>query len=229
MLLGAATGSQFKSLVLSTTSDNIEMSNANFGAYDHSLFAVSVWVKKTAGSGYTVISQATGTEATSAFEINITTQLVISTYHGGSRNDFVGTTTTFANDTWYHILVHLDPTNGTAADRIKVWVNGSAESSTGTRSNSSSVNSATCNIGIGTTDLAVSSNWTGKIYQPALFSGSLPVIGSLYSSGQIKDITGVTGLYSLISPRHNTSTDDYVLSANWTNNGTISLSTDIPS
>lgn len=201
----------------------LRMSDTNFGAISLSKIAISCWVYPQSGL-FEIFKQWDGT-ASSAYSIKLEGSTVaIRTKHGSSTNEFLGSTT-FSINTWYHILIHLDPTNGTSSSRIKVWINGSAETaSSSTLANSSSINNSTLDVYWG--DSA-----NHLIYQPAIYSGVLPAIGDVYLSGaRALDLT-YSGLYSYIDTSNDNILDDYFISTNWTDDGAgndVALSTNIP-
>ena len=209
-----------------TGSNYLSMSDSNFGSYSLTTLAISIWVQPS-NNPVVIIGHATGSAADSAFDLTLTNvsgtlRYTAATYHGSSSNSFVSTT---GASGWDHLLIHFDPTNGTSGNRIKMWLNGSAETAfTSSLTNSTSMNNATTDVRIGSSYFG----YTGDIYQPGIFSGSLPAIGDVYNNGP-KDIRGVSGLYSLIQTDNGNITDDYVISTNWTNNGGVALSTDVPS
>jgi len=87
------------------------------------------------------------------------------------------------------------------------------------------INNPTTGVGIGGS-AGGAFLWDGKVYQPGVFSGTNPSIGSVYSAGKV-DILGVSGLMSLQNPSV-TVTEDDVLAAAWTNNNTATANVDIP-
>lgn len=70
----------------------------------------------------------------------------------------------------------------------------------------------------------------GLIYSGAFFSGSLPAAADVFdgTAGKLKDLSALPGLYSLLDNAGDVITSDAVLATDWTNNGTATISTDIP-
>lgn len=219
-------GSKYKSLNFNGTSSYLSMSDADFGAFTYSKFSISLWFNtNNTASTRSLYGKMNGVDR--CFEIQASNSISVNTYHGGDANTVNGNTTFLAN-TWNHILVHVDPTNATPANRLKFWINGAAETYSSTDySANTAVNDSSADVTIGALGDA-SSFFDGKIYQPAFFDNTLVPIASVYNAGVIRDITGVAGLYSLINTANNNITDDYVLSTNWTNNNSVVLSNSKP-
>lgn len=207
-----------KSLLFSG-GNSLTMLDADFGSISASKIAVSFWYKGS-DSGMDFFTQYGASDSASSFQISSSSSGVLAaSFHGSSSNTFLSTTA-YSSSVWKHFLIHLDPTNATTGDRIKMWVNGVAETaSSSSLTNNSTMNNSSASVTLGTN--------TGRIYQPAFFSGTLPAISDVYSSGP-RDIRGVAGLYSYIDTTGDNITDDYKLSAAWTNNSSVTLSTDIP-
>lgn len=209
-----------------SSSQYLELSNANFGSYDHAKFALSVWVKReSTGALMPIVAKRTGgNEFQLIFESagNITLRTF------DASNGEIKTTATYnSTSVWYHILAHYDGNNATAGDRMRLWVDGTEITSFATDTNpNGAVASAGGSVRIGGFS---SSYFDGLIYQPAFFSGSLPAIGSVYNAGAPMDISGLTGLHSLLSCKWGDITKDQILAANWTNNNAAVSSLTVPS
>lgn len=206
---------------------NINMSDSDFGAVSTSKIAISFWVKSSATTGLEVYAKEGASASDSSFKIAFTTYdashtiLQAFTFHGSSYNQYNSAILPLFSN-WTHILVHLDPTNATSTDRIKVWINGSLDTPSLTSlTNNSSMNDSSANIE------SVYFGNAYKVYQPCLFSGALPSTTDVYNSGKPKEIRNVANLYSYIDTTSDNLTNDYVLTPNWTNSS-VSLSTDIP-
>ena len=146
-------------------------------------------------------------------------------FSGASDAEYVTTDSYTSTSDWYHILVHFD-----GSDEVRLWINGSRITSFSTSTPPfATLNNSDRRITIGALQsFSFLAPFDGLIYQMAFFSGSFPSISSLYDSGHPKDIRGVSGLYSLLDVAGGDVTSDYVLSANWTNNNTVTASSTIP-
>jgi len=208
---------------------SLTMSAADFGNYSQNKAAFSFWYKATAGTTSPgTIFNADGSIVVNFSALTSTTLgLQAISYHssGGAANQYISAAldinSTLAS--WTHFLIHLDPLNSTPTDRIKVWVNGSADTATSADLNQNS------QIYIGSSTRTLCGlNSNVKIYQPVFISGSLPAISQVYAGGKPRDVRGIAGAYSYIDTTGDNITNDYFLSANWTNSS-VTLSTDIPS
>lgn len=217
----------------------LSISNANWGTYDRAKFAISGWFKKV-NSADSIEFFNKGGDTTSAtaeeFRVLITSTAI--TFYVRQAATTVSLTTRVAdalpnNTNWNHILVHFDGNNATSTDRAKIWVNGaaitlfdsySAPTAGSAKTTTSPVYVRTvCN----TTTPGSHGATQSFIYQPAFFSGSLPAIGSVYDPVLYKDLTGVTGAYSLLDAQ-TTVGADLILVPDWTNTGGVTLTKDTP-
>ena len=102
------------------------------GDGDRRTWTFSTWVKKqgfgtTAAIGYDYM-HLFGAAYTSIYFMN-DDRLRIELYDG-STTRYADTSMLFRDPAaWYHIVVQLDTTQGTAADRVKIWVNGVRQTS----------------------------------------------------------------------------------------------------
>jgi len=97
----------------------------------------SAWIKKTVNGSYEGIFTSVY-ETGEYFEINFepSDKLEIRSKYSGSYVLRKQTTRVFRDhSSWYHIVVVLDTTNGTAEDRCKVYINGVRETSFSTNTN----------------------------------------------------------------------------------------------
>lgn len=214
------------------SSQFLSMSDANFGAFDRAKFAISVWVKReSVSTTQGIFAQYSVSAGNRAFflSFNGSNQLTFRTNADGTALDgFLATTATYAStSSWYHIMVHFDSANATAGDRMRLWVNGSEVTSFGTDTNpTAAVVDSSADMIVGAENSA-SGYFDGLIHQAAFFSGSLPAIGDVYDSGPIEDISGVTGLYSLLDA-DGSPINDAVLASDWTNNNGAVSSAVVP-
>lgn len=209
---------------------SLTMSAADFGGYSTSKIAHSFWMKLTT-TGVTSIGtifNADGSAVINFTQIDSThIALQAISYHdsGASLYNQYISASLAVNSTlqsWTHFLVHFDPLNATANSRIKVWINGSADSA--------SSSSLTQNSAIYATTTTITENGLNSnvlVYQPCFFSGSLPSISQLYNNGHALDVRGISGAYSYIDTTGDNITNDYFLTPNWTNSS-VSLSSTIP-
>lgn len=108
-------------------SASLQQTYTNTGTGAARTLTVSAWVKKCAGDGYLFSAQADGN--------NRTTMNLFSTVSGGGvafENKISGTSSytssvaTFRDPSaWYHVVYAVDTTQGTASNRVKIYINGS--------------------------------------------------------------------------------------------------------
>lgn len=220
-----------------SSSQYLSMSDANFGSFNRNKGTFSLWVKKVSDLGLSVygalwtqfvsgsMSFALGFDAVARLRFDVSTNGGLTT-----NNGVLTTNVTYSNSTWYHIKALYDMQNATAANRLRLWVNGSEISSFADRTNPPQTaiynSSAAVLIGRNEDD---NTYHDGLIFQPAYFSGEDVDVSYLYNAGAPKDVTAISGLYSLLNTTDgSTITDDYVKTASWTNNNTVIKSTDVP-
>lgn len=219
------------------SSQYLSISDANFGAFDKAKFAYSVWYNLNSSSvsgPYQLLAQQDSLGTSTAFHININTSgqidaFVFTDCAGATSGRLTTTATTFGGSgVWHHLLFWWDSANATAGDRMRLWMDGTEITSF---ANDNNPTLAMCDS---TTTVQAGAlhddSWfmDGKEYQAAVYSGSLPLIGTLYSSGHPLNITGASGLWSVLDVSGGAVTHDGVLGASWTNNNGSTASSTIP-
>lgn len=210
----------------------LSMADGDVGAFDTAKFAISAWVKReSTGSAATILSQWSG-GAQCAFKFGFDNSDAIAvtlSSNGTATNGRIVTNATYTSTAnWYHILVHVDTANSTAGDRIRLFVDGVEVTSFATDSNpSAAVFDSTADFIAGRT-AGFGEIFDGLIYQLAFFSGTLPDISSVYSSGAPKDVSGIPGLFLYLDTEGNSVVSDGVKATDWTNNNTVVTSSTKP-
>lgn len=227
----AGAGTYRRSLSFDGSTQYLSMSDANFGSYNLSKLTISLWWKLSSNATRHFIAQGTGA-ASDAFTVLLQSDKIEWNVSDGASYAAgrLVTTSSFTDTTsWHHLLLWWDVANGTANDRMKMWIDGTEITSFGTRVNPSvAMNNSTSAITIGA-NAAGGQKFAGYIYQPLVVSNVLVPISSLWDGGKPKDARSLSGLYSLLDTNiKDALEDDYVLSTNWTNNGTITKSTIVP-
>jgi len=177
-------------------------------AGNRQIFSLSTWFKigqtgEQEGSVGVALfgtkNGATNSESTwFAIRLNTSNQLVVSIW-----NDLITTRTFEETSQWYHLLVAVDTTQGTTANRIKVYIDGVQETSFGTTNYPSS--SASLAWGLDSTAHYVgiyndgsSAEWNGYLAQTAYITGSQLTPSSFGQTDTStnrwipKDISGLT-------------------------------------
>ena len=208
------------------------MTQANYGTFNFNKCAVSAWIKQdTAVQPSGGIYNFGDAYANRALVLRIK-NAGVSVYTVDSSGTLDGDLQTYAvyTDTsvWTHVLVHLDVFNATASERMKMWVDGSRivapnfyiETYPAAVSRADPIDGMVIGGTLGY-------GFDGKVYQPVAFSDYLPDISEVYNAGAPVDVTGITGVRSLLDP-DTSVTADYVLATDWTNINTVTLSAEVP-
>mgnify|MGYP001618015606 CR=1 FL=1 len=166
------------------------------GAGTRTKFAISYWVKAPS-SFSSAICILGGTSNTDVFGIDSTGHPTFLLNNGTNGEQWAGTVLT--TSAYNHVLYWVDTANGTAGDRLRVWINGTEEASFGRDNNPTPSeaagtinNSAALRIGRTTNDvLAWANTWT--IEEIAFFDNNLPTITQVRdsSTSKPKDLTGL--------------------------------------
>lgn len=209
----------------SSSSQTLQISNANFGPYDRAKCAWSFWIKPESDTGAAIYAKG-GTDK--EFEIRYSADSIyfFGFDSGGSVNGSGNTPGIIPTGSWVHILTHFDRANATSSERLKIWINGSLQAISSYVAPTADLRTTTNPTLIGNKGSGAL-YYDGLIYQPAFFSGVLPDISSLYTGGHPRDIRLVPGLYSLLDVSGGVVTSDYLLSG-WTQTNTPIASSDIP-
>ena len=111
------------SLVLEDANDESMIRNYS-GDGDRRTWTYSTWVKKLKfGSAEYDYMYLFGAAYTSILFLN--NDLLRVALYNGSSTVYADPSQVFRDGSaWYHIIVTLDSTQGTAADRVKIWING---------------------------------------------------------------------------------------------------------
>jgi len=226
-------GNPYQSLSFDGSTDYLSMSNANWGSFNLTKFAIAgaFFTSDAAQDG--VLQARYASSAARQWDILISSnRLRFSAYNvGASTSALFDSGVTLSNNTWYSYLIHFDSANATQADRVKVWINGAVD----TPSSYEQWTDISVGVDAETIDSEIGSRqggglkFQGLIHQPTFFSGTLPTAASVFSgtSGKLKDLAGLTGAYSLIGAEVN-AVADVIKSADWTNNGTVTTSSTVP-
>ena len=110
--------------------DNAHLSRTPSSASNRKTWTISAWVKRGALTGTTqVMFHAFDGSASRRFQFafNGDNKLLYNQGGGSSGNSGIATSDMVFRDpsAWYHLVFAADYTNGTASDRLKVYVNGS--------------------------------------------------------------------------------------------------------
>ena len=114
---------------------------------------------------------------------------------GSSSNAFVITTAKYRDfSAWYHVVVAIDTTQSTAANRVKIYVNGEQETSLGTAtypSQNNDINNFNRNTG----------QFIGKFLSGSPYDGYLAEVNFIDGQGLTPNSFGETGTYGEWKPK----------------------------
>ena len=107
-------------------SDNPHFSRTPSSAGNRKVWTYSVWLKRTDFSGRSFF-QAYDGSSSRRFQLSFNSNDQINYNQGGNSSSGVANSYMMFRDptAWYHIVAVADYANSTAADRIKIYVNGS--------------------------------------------------------------------------------------------------------
>lgn len=216
-----------KSHVFDGTND-LSISSSNWGTgYTVSKKAISLWFKLTSGSGdYVLYSRS---DASNNQEFRLTHDnggsLVMTIGKGSSSSVATYVSSTGVTDTnWHHVLVHYDEALG-ASTRINMWIDGTEDGATSSATDVTSKRNSATEVGYASHNSIGRMN--GKLYQATYFDNRLPAISEVYDSGNPKNLINSAGVYSMLNADNDSPVKDLKL-PDWTNNGSVTLSTDVP-
>ena len=157
----------------------------------------SAWVKRTKLGDYH--KMYTSYQASNEFldiQFNNADQLAVTILIGGSTFLDLRTTRLFRDPSaWYHIVVAIDSTDSTQADRCKVYVNGVRETSFATNTNNMSAD-LNCRIN-GTAQTVYVGSWHNGDYFEGLMSHVHWVDGTAYQASTFGSTDSTTGEWKI--------------------------------
>jgi len=124
------TGNVANSLRFNTASSDY-LNRTNTGAGNRKTFTYSFWVKRsTLGTDQRIIEASTDTSGNyvDAFEFTADDIRVVS-YHAADIINLITDRKFRDPNAWYHVVVAIDTTQGTEANRVKLYINGVQETS----------------------------------------------------------------------------------------------------
>ena len=118
-------------------SDSGKLSRTPSSAGNRQTFTISTWVKLSRIEHvFPIYNVGTGVGDDTNFQFRFTGAGKL--FIAGGATSYRQTNAQFRDPSaWYHVVMAFDSTNGTADDRIKLWVNGVQETAFDTRTNAS--------------------------------------------------------------------------------------------
>lgn len=221
-----------RSLEFDGSTDYLSMSDANWGSYDRAKFALAgAFYIDSFASNNPIMARDEGPSGLNReFYLDITNsnELAFLTYDASGSLEGRGkvTSVTYLPATWYAYLVYFDVANAIAGNRMKLFING-ADLTTIDTGPVTAPPTRTITTTIGHYPVP-NTYLNGLLYQPTFFSGTLPDPADVFNgtSGALKDLSVLPGAYSLLDAT--TPTNDAILATDWTNNGSVTTSSDRP-
>ena len=107
------------------------LTKANPTGGDRTKGTISVWVKRSGSGSYQwIYSEHADGNHYSGIRFNNNDTLGVFSYDSGSGQIDINTNRVFRDlNSWYNIIVAWDTTDGTASDRVKIYINGVRETS----------------------------------------------------------------------------------------------------
>lgn len=93
------------------------------------IFSLSFWVRR-GGTGTTQQVMMADAGGGNEDMLGFTTGNLLQFFHSGTPG-ITGTTAITSTTTWYHVLLAVDTSQATAASRVRIYINGTEESYTG--------------------------------------------------------------------------------------------------
>lgn len=228
-----AGGAPAYSVSLNGSNQYLSMSNANWGSYNRSKFAIAGSFRidgLSSPSYYAMIAAKEDNPSGREYRVFVQNDGTFTfqwflPFRADNRSTSSGA---IVASNWYSFLVHFDE----AATQTAMWLNGSAVGSSSSEP-TEAVNTTSFDVQVGATRASgsVESLFDGLIYSLGFFSGSLPTPSDIFdgTSGKVKDFTGLSGLYSYLTCDGASPIYDAVKGATaWTNNNAATASSTIP-
>jgi hypothetical protein len=234
-ILKAGSSESLNSLVFGA-GQYLSLSNANFGSYTRSKFAIFLSfrrLKTNSGTNQNFVCKGTGgTGANDEFMFRFNAdKMTFRVSDGAGTTGELSTTATYTSlSTKYNVLLHFDGNNATAGDRMRMWINSTSEET----SFSADTNPTFTTVPSGSSDIVIGADSSGAspanavLYEFAFFDNVLPTFASLAdaSTGALINQQGASGLKSLIRPSRDSAVDDLILTTDWTNNNGVLVATE---
>jgi len=120
---------------------------------------------------------------------------------------------------WYHIVCQWDTTNGTAGDRMKMWINGVQETSFQATTNPTSSRASVWNSTTGT--MNIGSAWNAAYYFNGYQSHTAFVNGAIVAPTVFGETDSTSGIWKFKSPSTTWGTNGFHLK--YENSGNLGL------
>ena len=239
LLSSAPAGSVAEYSGLFVRSESDQFTASSFGtATNQDIGAISFFVKRNSISSLQIVASGVissgSTEKYSAFMAGNTFRAF---YNGATTQGFGSSETLTDTTEWHHILAHHNSSLATAADRVKVWLDGTELTNTLTPpalNENIYFGDVTAAIG-DLASIAGAYELDAKISEFHFIDGSTPPVsdfavdsgGGAYFPIEYTGSYGNNGFYLAFTNSGSLGEDTSGNTNNWTNSG-VSQSTDIP-
>ena len=207
-------------------------------------WTLSAWVKRSKlGTAQYIMSNYSGSNYC-YLQINPDNKMRFLDYSSGNNCNKITTRLFRDTNSWYHVVIAIDTTDGTAEDRFKLYINGERETAFDTSANFSSSFNTNMNVSGHTSVFGVNqegnaSYWDGYMSHIALVDGATlapTVFGETDSTSGIwkfKSPSGVTwgtnGVHLKFENSGALGTDSSGNTNTYTVNGNLKQAVDTPS
>ncbi len=132
-LFSAGTGYQISRSVRLRSSASAYFSRSTWTSANRTTWTASIWLKRgILSSSQTIMGSYDGVSA-NASKLYFTAGNALAFDFGGAATNTITTSAVFRDPSaWYHIVLLIDTTQATAANRIGIYVNGIQQTTTGT-------------------------------------------------------------------------------------------------
>ena len=207
-------------------------------------WTLSAWVKRSAlGTAQYIMANYSGSNYC-YLQINPDNKMRFLDYSSGNNCNKITTRLFRDTSAWYHVVIAIDTTDGTAEDRFKLYINGVRETAFDTSANFSSSFNTNMNVSGHTSAFGVNqegnaSYWNGYMSHVALVDGatltptSFGETDSTSGIWKFKSPSGVTwgtnGVHLKFENSGALGTDSSGQSNTYTVNGNLKQALDTPS
>jgi hypothetical protein len=213
-----------------------------FSANNNKKFTISTWIKRSKIAYEQLIYYAGASGANGAFRLESDDKLRFYNYAGSMNGDLKTTRKLRDTHGWYHLVLAVDTTQATAANRVKIYINGTQETAFDTEDYPSQnagmyINNSSDTQYIGTAD-AGSNNFDGLMshfyfidntqYAASDF-GSTDATTGEWKLGGFGGTYGTNGFYLKMEDSSNMDLDSSGNGHSFTTTGNLKLSQDCPS
>jgi hypothetical protein len=159
----------------------------------------STWIKRSLLTDDTIMAQGSSGDNFMEIHFDGNDCLDWRQYVSGAYQGRLQTNRRFRDTNgWYHIVCQWDTTNGTAGDRMKMWVNGVQETSFQATTNPTSSRSSVWNSTSGT--MNIGSAWNAAYYFNGCQSHTAFVNGAIVAPTVFGSTDSTSGIWKFKSP-----------------------------